>query len=82
MKSRNLVLSIVFSFALAPCGFTQSATTGQLIGTITDSTGALVPNASVTLTVEGQQRTVSTDRQGFYRFTQLPPGSYTLTFAA
>ena len=82
MRFRSFVPSLIAACALAPCGFAQSATTGQLIGTITDSTGALVPNATVTLNAEGQLRSATTDRQGFYRFPQLSPGSYTVTFTA
>ncbi len=54
--------------------------TASLQGTVTDSTGAIVPNARITLTNEGTN--VKQDRQtndrGGYLFTPLPPGVYKL----
>ena len=49
-------------------------------GTVTDSSGAAIPNATVTLTSNETQRkqTATTSNDGFYRFTGLPPGTYTL----
>ncbi len=53
----------------------------SLQGTITDSSGAAIPNAKVTLTNNetGQKQTADTSSQGFYRFTGLAPGRYTLS---
>src|SRR5579872_6714586 len=50
-------------------------------GTVTDSSGAALPNATVTLTNNETQRkqTASSSTDGFYRFTGLAPGTYTLT---
>ena len=68
--------------------FTSSAARGQgvgnsanISGTVTDPTGAGVPNATV-LAVEtdrGIQHTATTDSDGLYRFTGLPPATYDLT---
>ncbi|MEW6320849.1 MAG: TonB-dependent receptor [Acidobacteriota bacterium] len=57
-------------------------TTGALFGTVTDSSGAVLPGVTVTLTgaaVQGTPTTV-TSETGVYRFPALPPGTYTLTF--
>ena len=56
----------------------------SLQGTISDSSGAVVPNASVTITNNGTQRTQTTKAggDGFFRFTGLPPGTYRLTTQA
>src|SRR5579863_4951672 len=53
----------------------------SLQGTITDSSGAAIPNAKATLTNNetGQKQTTQTSGQGFYRFTGLAPGRYTLS---
>ncbi len=82
MTFRNFLLSLLCMSGFTAGGFAQSATTGQIIGTVTDATGAFVPSAQVTVSVGGQQRTVTSDRAGFYRFAQLPPGTYDLHFAA
>src|SRR5687767_16000233 len=45
-------------------------------GTVTDSTGALVPDATVTLTnkATGAKQTTQSSRDGRYRSSGLPPG--------
>jgi Carboxypeptidase regulatory-like domain len=50
-------------------------------GTVTDTSGAVVPNATVTLANKetNQSRSTTTSDGGFYRFSELPPGTYTLT---
>jgi hypothetical protein len=50
-------------------------------GTVTDPTGAIVPGATVTLTNKETNRTQQTTAsdEGFYRFSQLAPGQYTLS---
>src|SRR5580698_9711261 len=59
-------------------------TTGGLQGTVKDGSGAVVPEASVAISspslVGG--RTATTDKQGNYRFTNLPPGPYIVTARA
>jgi hypothetical protein len=60
------------------------AVTGTLLGTVQDSSGAVVPSASVTLTNEGTEvsdRTV-TGPQGYFTFPNLDPGQYTVTVDA
>jgi hypothetical protein len=62
----------------------QTAATGALVGTVTDSTGAVVPNVTVTATDAGtgQARTTTTGSDGSYKFGLLPPGSYHVKFEA
>jgi hypothetical protein len=50
-------------------------------GTVTDPAGAVVPEATVTLKSNETSRTLTatTSGEGFYRFTELAPGLYTLT---
>ncbi len=58
-------------------------TTGTIIGTVTDESGAVLPGVTVTLSgagVPGTPTTV-TGESGTYRFPQLPPGEYNLSFA-
>jgi hypothetical protein len=59
-------------------------TTGGLQGTLRDPSGAVVSNAHVELTgssLVGSKK-LDTDSSGYYRFSNLPPGSYTVTVTA
>src|ERR1700728_3984125 len=77
----------VFSMAILLL-FTSAAlaqlTTADILGTVTDQTGASVPNASVTLTNLGtnDQRTVQSNGSGDYSFTLLPVGHYSISVKA
>lgn len=53
-------------------------TTGSLQGTVKDPTGAVVPNATVTVTTPSLvgSKTADTDGKGYYHFSNLPPGAY------
>lgn len=56
----------------------QSAT-GLITGSVTDSSGAVIPGASVSLhSAAGYKRTAATDPSGSFRFSNLPYGTYTL----
>ncbi|MDT4895317.1 MAG: hypothetical protein QOH25_394 [Acidobacteriota bacterium] len=50
-------------------------------GTVTDTTGAIVPEAAVTLTNKetNKTQTVTASEDGFYRISGLPPGEYSLS---
>ncbi|MBI4464390.1 MAG: carboxypeptidase regulatory-like domain-containing protein, partial [Acidobacteria bacterium] len=56
-------------------------TTGTILGAVSDSTGAVIPGATVTVrNVEtGISRTITTDAAGRYRVPQLGVGSYEVT---
>ncbi len=74
-----LSLFISVSPALA-----QSASTGALQGTVTDPSGGVISGATVTATnlATGQSRSATTDGNGSYRFSLLPPGNYDVKFSA
>ena len=57
---------------------------GSIQGTITDSTGAVVPNAQVVITGTdtGFTKTITTDSSGFYSVGPLNPGPYTVDVTA
>src|SRR5438552_5275615 len=68
--------------SLTAVAFGQSAAiNGQIEGTITDPTGAIVSGAKVEVINNGTgyKRSAETDRTGFFRFPLLPLGAYTLT---
>jgi hypothetical protein len=54
---------------------------GSLTGTVTDSTGSVIPNTPVVLTNQGtsEARTVTTNEQGEYAVRDLAPGVYTVS---
>lgn len=64
--------------------FAQTNTTGDIAGVITDSTGAAVVGARVTVTgvATGASRVTSTSPGGDFRVSQLPPGRYTVSVVA
>ncbi len=80
-----LLLAVAALLAVhAPLLMAQSSTTGGLTGTVTDPSGAIISGATVTITSlgTGQARTVTTDANGSYKFTQLQPGNYSVTYSA
>src|SRR6202789_2928982 len=62
----------------------QSLVSGDIAGTITDTTGAAIPGAKVTAinTGTGQIKDVTSSGAGNYRISLLQPGKYTVTAAA
>ena len=73
-----LPLSVIAISAIA-----QNATT-SLRGVVKDPSGAIVPNATVTLlnNATGQSFTATSKGTGDYELTQIPPAKYTITLAA
>src|SRR6202051_5107710 len=61
-------------------GLDAQTTTGEITGTVTDSTGAVVPGATVTVTnlTTNTRRSVQTNAAGVYSLPALPPGTYSL----
>jgi hypothetical protein len=78
-------LAFVYLFvALAPSLMAQTAGMGTLKGKVTDASGGVVANATVTATSvdTGQTRTATTGTAGSYEFDGLPPGKYRVKFEA
>ena len=78
MRTR-LFLAIVMALTVYPC-FPQ-ATTANIVGSVTDPSGGVVPAAAVTVQNRqtGQTRTTQTDAQGNYEFPFLQIGEYSIT---
>ena len=76
---QRLVRSIFVSIVLAAAAFGQAASiNGEIVGTVTDSAGAAVAGARVTIISPetGYTKTTDTSISGLYRFSILPLGRY------
>jgi outer membrane receptor protein involved in Fe transport len=79
-----LTACLVFVVGVSPAFSQASSSTAELRGQVTDSAGAAVPNATVTITdlSKGTNRTTTTDADGNYVFLNLLPSSYELKIEA
>ena len=77
----SLLLALGFLLLLSSAVAHAQVTTADLVGTIKDSSGAVVPGVTVALTNEatGVSRSATTSDGGTYIFTSLQPGRYRLT---
>ncbi|HEX8836300.1 MAG TPA: carboxypeptidase-like regulatory domain-containing protein [Candidatus Acidoferrum sp.] len=76
--------ALLLMFCLSFASYSQNVT-GTILGTVTDSKGDAVANATVTITNTDQNiavRTVTTDQQGQYVVPLLPVGRYSVTAGA
>src|SRR5579883_2428260 len=82
--SKHVACLLIFLLVFAAAAAGQSAGTGALTGTVTDPTGAVIANATVTITNRGtnQTRSTTTGADGSFRFALLPPGAYSVKFSA
>ena len=78
------LLRVLLTLVLSVSVLAQSATTGSLSGIVTDSTGAVIPGATITLTntATGATRTVTSDEEGRWRAPALDIGIYRATVEA
>ncbi|HXP82263.1 MAG TPA: carboxypeptidase-like regulatory domain-containing protein, partial [Verrucomicrobiae bacterium] len=79
---RSALLPAVFlamAFLMIPNAYSQT-TLGGITGTVTDSSGAVISGATVTLVGDQTKlnRTQTTSSTGSYSFVNLPIGTYTL----
>jgi hypothetical protein len=92
IKAQRNILTIAFAFLVLCSAFSvasvraeaQGMNTGSVSGVVLDPNGAVVPNATVTISnpITGYKRTANTDPDGSFRFTDVPPNNYQLTAAA
>lgn len=84
--SIKFLATAFFCFALyvGQVSAQSQASTGQITGVVSDSTGAIVPNATVTLVSQStnSEQTATTSDDGIYRFVLLQPGTYTVKTSA
>ncbi|MGH9689092.1 MAG: carboxypeptidase regulatory-like domain-containing protein, partial [Candidatus Acidiferrales bacterium] len=72
----------VWALAFTPIAFSQNTNSGEIRGSVTDSSGAVVPDVSVKLTNvnTGVTKNFVTNRDGIYDTVATPPGNYNITF--
>ena len=73
------MISVVFLFSALAFGQER---TGSIEGTIKDTNGAVIPNATVEVTGNAFNRTVTTSEDGYFRLQLVPPGSYTVVVSS
>lgn len=91
-RLRLAFVGITIIFILSVITIMGQETTGGIEGSVKDSTGAVVPNVSITISsakdsiagttttgvATGFKRTITTTGEGFFRVIQVPPGMYEL----
>ena len=82
MHLRTL-LTVLFTLIVSASLLAQTGS-GTINGTVTDSTGAIVPGAGIVLTntVSGYTQTRKTDASGQYQFTNIPQHPYDVIITA
>ena len=82
-RSIHLLIAVIVLSVSLPWLAAQETTAG-LQGTVRDSSGAVVSNAHVVVkgtTLVGD-KSLDTDASGYYRFANLPPGTYSVDVSA
>src|SRR5579871_3525742 len=80
----HIVRNVLAFVALACLSLSAQQITGNMRGTVTDPSGAVIRNASVTArqAETGLSRSTTTDRNGDFVLVELPVGHYILQVAA
>jgi len=78
------VASMISLLLICPATVLAQRTTATIYGSVTDATGAVVPNAQITVTEEatGIGRNAKADDHGDFTFAFLPVGTYTVAVEA
>jgi hypothetical protein len=76
-----LILPLLLVLASGSIAFAQGGATSSLAGTVTDSTGGVVPGADIVVknNATGAVYTAVSGRNGGFTIPSLPPGTYTAT---
>ena len=78
-----LLLGLALIMA-TPRRMSAQSTTADIVGTVTDQQGAVVPGADITVVNKGtaETRKVTSGQNGDYAVTALPPGTYSISITA
>lgn len=77
----TMIFLVATAMCVLPAALFGQAVNGSIVGTITDSTGAVVPESQVTITDVSKNisRSATTDSSGYYSFPDVSPGVYKLS---
>lgn len=80
-EPRLLIWLVTILFLVCPLAVHAQQLTATLSGVVTDSSGAVIPNATVTITQTSTNavRTTQSDASGSYAVTNLPASTYTVS---
>jgi hypothetical protein len=81
IRSYFLLATLAVTAFSVHAAWAQTADAGTVLGTVTDSTGAMMPGVSITLRSpeNNLMYTTATDQSGEFRFPTVPAGLYELT---
>src|SRR6059036_439881 len=77
-NTRSLITLLLTLLVAGAADLGAQSNTGRISGTVTDSSGAVLPGVTVTVTQQGTglSRSATTDASGAYVFVSLPVGTY------
>jgi hypothetical protein len=77
LKVTSALMLFVLVLAMSVAVYAQ-APTGTISGTVTDESGAIIPNATITITAKGTgiTRTATTNAEGVFNASAIPAGDY------
>lgn len=80
-KQCSLRIMTLFAILLLPFSVIGQSTTASIVGSVRDSTGAILPNVAITVTntATSTVRNVTTDSEGNYNVSNVPIGVYQVT---
>src|SRR5213075_50451 len=80
MIPRKIFAMFALAVMFAALGYSQ-AVNATMLGSVTDSSGAVIANAKVTITEgsTGVSRSTTTNESGNYTFPNVSPGTYVVT---
>jgi hypothetical protein len=81
---KHALSCLLLIVSLLPLKTLAQSTFGSIVGTVKDSSGAVIPGATVMLTNSGTaaQKTVITDQHGDFSLVNLNPGKYQVSVSA
>lgn len=80
---RKACMLLLVGSAVLHMGRAQTATTGEIAGTVRDASGAVIAGATISAqSPVGQTQTATSDGSGYYHLSNLDPGRYSVTIQA